>query len=773
MVGKFLILLLAVTANSFNPSTPLNPLFTDPGETHESITKFIFNKAAIGPDSLFEETKRETSLTPSNINARLEIVDANIEVESNEVDVREAHFHNGAIEEGHKRIVQNFYSIVAYLNANDVSNARKELGKALHALQDFYSYSNWIELNINAKVSPESIPLHPLFGKRKPDGTAENLQIGFTDIKICPLGPLDEVLETFSAVKKLSTVGDLANLPKNLNQLGDHVKDYVEVTSCILENTCPDCNLNIWVPGSSDFGSLQAYRGEINKCTRGCTSSPHFEYHDIAVRLASEASTQFLKDLNAVVPREQMRLLFGFGAAVGFAIDTTISMAAIIAGVKAAVIKILDDLKNTMDEPSQYVLSEINDPDTGLVSLRTSRILFEDDLGDLFLHGGGFDCPEYAMTGTLRAVQSLSPGGNLIIITGASIKAVDKPQAQAVIGLAKRKRIKIFPFIFTSQCGDDSSDPIYSQIAAATGGQASFRVPASQAGILTSKLRGQIHPNTDWIIRARWDDVSFSKLWGKVVDFSELVTDPEDKGKSELKDLMNSIKEGILGGTRKAKRATEDHYRSLSGESFLSISSPLSGLWGVILLVEGPGSFALYGPTSLHVSRFDFLEYQYYEVHGGYFPTGCDPVSGDWQLFGAEVYGDIVTAKFSLRTLDGELVMDLPASIDTVDGLDGTPGKNRLFGNFTVPNQEFAIYFNAVDSAGRAVVRVLPGAVSVDAVPQSSTTTTISTTSTSSTTSSGSTIRTTSSISTSSTSSTSSTPATTPLALEQRSHRVL
>ena len=79
-------------------------------------------------------------------------------------------------------------------------------------------------------------------------------------------------------------------------------------------------------------------------------------------------------------------------------------------------------------------------------------------------HGGG-DCPELGMTGTLNALDLVNPDSNVIVLTDASPKDVEKQQE--VIDKAVEVRNSIHYFLARDGCGDFTP---YLDVATATEG---------------------------------------------------------------------------------------------------------------------------------------------------------------------------------------------------------------------------------------------------------------------------------------------------------------
>ena len=58
-----------------------------------------------------------------------------------------AHFDAEKFADSNKRVIDFKENIRTYLAKKDYSSARKLTGQILHTIQDFYSHSNWVEMN--------------------------------------------------------------------------------------------------------------------------------------------------------------------------------------------------------------------------------------------------------------------------------------------------------------------------------------------------------------------------------------------------------------------------------------------------------------------------------------------------------------------------------------------------------------------------------------------------------------------------------------------------
>lgn len=281
-----------MSAQSFPPTKGVGRL-AGLSSSHGSMTEDAF-------DQLAEEYFDVTSLPQSMKKARKQIMDANADMDLNErktgVPIPENHFDDETFLVANARLIRLAGSVQTELADGNVAAARKSLGNGLHALQDFYSHSNWVELG----------------------NTGINTGLGRDDGDIGPLaGPGEETCEADGGTLK----GRAAPGP------GAHV-----LTSGYYLHPQPGkCRHG----GAYDTGSDEG----INKDTDLDRYSPHDEFHPQAASLAEQASVEWIREVVAKdLDDEQRAALFGYGPALGFAIDTTGSMGGIINAVQAEAI---------------------------------------------------------------------------------------------------------------------------------------------------------------------------------------------------------------------------------------------------------------------------------------------------------------------------------------------------------------------------------------------------------------------------------------------------
>jgi hypothetical protein len=72
---------------------------------------------------------------------------------------RALHFDSEAFQESTQRLAENLNAGIEYLDACNRPRALERFGEALHALQDFYSHSNWVENHLTPTITPSTIPI--------------------------------------------------------------------------------------------------------------------------------------------------------------------------------------------------------------------------------------------------------------------------------------------------------------------------------------------------------------------------------------------------------------------------------------------------------------------------------------------------------------------------------------------------------------------------------------------------------------------------------------
>uniref|UniRef100_A0A665WKR4 VWFA domain-containing protein n=1 Tax=Echeneis naucrates TaxID=173247 RepID=A0A665WKR4_ECHNA len=377
------------------------------------------------------------------------IQDENVEVDHYRFYSARHHFDNELILEGRKIVTEGLSAVKASNRENNFKAARKNLGKILHSLQDFYSHSNWVELG-NKKPNPNLIRSGTRIGNlaAKTRATCRNC---FTDI--CKDNILEDVLRENILTTGYFSFVPFASKPKGKCSHG----------------------------GFIDFTSGVEPEGGINKDE---LDSSHGHLHFNASNVAIAATSQLLEDVRGAAGDRKFLQMMGIakGKPLCFVVDTTGSMGDDIAAVKKVTASIIDKRVGTVDEPSLYILVPFGDPSFGPLTKTTDPKYFKRAINSLKASGGG-DFPELSLTGLQLALTSAPPNSEIFVFTDAPAK--DTHLRGTVLALIERTqsevRFMITNILSRSQSDTDhqqqngrmsrSGAQLYRELAQASGGQ--------------------------------------------------------------------------------------------------------------------------------------------------------------------------------------------------------------------------------------------------------------------------------------------------------------
>ena len=428
-------------------------------KTHEAITKagLVFVAQEFFGISRLNTTQemRRANNEISRANARVDLPEI---LGGDQFNKSASHFDGENFPGSMSRIVDYKFKVRDNLNANDVKQARFFLGQALHTIQDFYSHSNWIEKGETSHWSALGNPLQVI--RTFPPMSRNTCTNCLRD--------------TCSDCIELGTI-----LPLTTNEL---TTAYYGGDDRRKENRLK-CSHGgkisfkrpVFLIGPTTFGPFRDSSGRgdlsngINKDTTSCEASPHRDRHIEAAEVAYAATVDYLRQVRTLVGLPKMQRLLGVGGTMAIAVDTTGSMIFELDAIKDKIGQIVDSRLGTPLEPSLYILSPFNDPETGPLTVTDNVVTFKNALNNLTAGFGG-DCPERAYKGIYEALKQTNDFGDLIMFTDAAATDSDRGfYMDGVLRLAKEKNVRV-NIVYSGSFGDCETDPTYARVTRATGG---------------------------------------------------------------------------------------------------------------------------------------------------------------------------------------------------------------------------------------------------------------------------------------------------------------
>ena len=279
---------------------------------------------------------------------------ANTDVDGAETGIPPAHFDNEAIPEGNNRIQVKRQIIIRNIQAGSYEKARTETGLALHTLQDFYSHSNWVELDNTEPLEDLGRPTYTPSNIASPSiPTCNNCERG-QDV------PQQLLAFTAGFAQFRHEYDCVDNIRSDIISNNVLISGYTGREKP--EGKCSHAGL-------ADLTATLEPFGGINKDLKTNVWSSHSDLHDQAANVATKATVLFLQDIREEVGDEAFGRFLNIDQprlSVAFVIDTTGSTAH-FTHIQAALPRIKDGLDGYQELVGgafgiDYILVPISDP---------------------------------------------------------------------------------------------------------------------------------------------------------------------------------------------------------------------------------------------------------------------------------------------------------------------------------------------------------------------------------------------------------------------------
>jgi hypothetical protein len=642
------------------------------GTSHEVITSNAIKQVLRSAYGLTSPSRTVRSAIAT-------IGEGNAAVDKNQVDGY-FHFDGESFNSAQQEIQKMLDWTKQCLKSDRVNDARWNVGRALHTLQDFYSHSNWVDLG---NTQP-----HPAVGRYMPLPEAASRNDRTCGACIVPdcsgcVGP-----ESCEACRR--SCNDCTNIltTKKLTTGyygGENEKPPANVSKC--------WHGGIFDDGAPREGVMQGFG--INKDSTSCDFSPRWFNHKKAAQVATQASARFLLDLKAQISDTEFRQLLGIGPSLAVAMDVSGSMEEVMEDVAEATDELLRRRKGTRDEPTKLVFVPFSDPKIGPGYTTADGDAFIKRMNAERVSAGG-DPQELSIGGTRLAVASSDPGGAVFLFTDAQPK--DVAQVEVVRSMAVKRGIEIYPFVVegVDAIGDAS---VYQRLADDSGGSLA-RVPADKVKIMGMVMDARTRGGYTTLARASRLTVVKSQSRQKdagndlpflvddtVLDFTLLVTGTADV--SLVRPDGSEVLDGQPGVTRIA----------FSNGVLLRVAAPIAGSWTV--RPRGAArTIQVSGDSELGAVSFSFVKLGGAPPHQGTYPIDGAPIVGQPEDVIVHLDGEVQAPKLELRGEAGELLASY--ELTTHADADG-----RHTAKVTPPAQPFFVYVTGTTAAGRPFQRTV------------------------------------------------------------------
>ncbi|XP_074468130.1 von Willebrand factor A domain-containing protein 7-like [Sebastes fasciatus] len=590
------------------------------------------------------------------------------------------HFDNENFAEGRQIITDGLAAVKASNQRENFEAAREQLGEICHPLQDFYSHSNWVEM--------------------------------------------ENTLPNSNLIRPGTNIGNIAAVTRATcrNCNGDDCRD--NILEDILREKILTSGYFNFVPFFStkpagkcshgdkyDETSKIEPTGGINKDT---LTSSHGHLHKQAARLAIAATSELLEDIRGAAGDRPFLQMMGIskGKALCFVIDTTGSMSDDIATVRTLTSSLINSKVGTEDEPSVYILVPFNNPDFGPLTRTTDPNVFRNAINSLSASGGG-DFPEMSLSGLQLALTGAPPNSEIFLFTDATAK--DQHLKSTVIALIERTK-SVVNFMLTGILGlrrrrqDDNNQQqqqqqqnrmvrtdaqLYRDLAQVSGGLA-IEVRKSQLPEATSIITQSSSSSLVTLLQA-------ARTPGKAENFTFTVDESVRNltvyitGSSVIFTLISPS--GVSQESTNTTGSLITASQSVGNFKTLQLNTQ-AGLWEIKMVSTNPYSLKVIGESPIDF-LFDFLEASQ-GLFGGFDVVDNRPRAG--------VNGSmIVTITGSDSAIVTEVILVESSGSGEVNGKVEAQGGGDFLARFDrVPAQDFVVLVKGQSSNASSRASTVP-----------------------------------------------------------------
>ena len=310
-----------------------------------------------------------------------EINDANVRVDlGKESELAAAHFDSEQIQAGQNRLVELRQLVSDEIKSENYEAARRQTGRMLHTLQDFYSHSNWVEMGNSAPYSVLGTP-----GQNPENIASPNTQTCTNCVQGEEINFPGNITAMFHYQCKCYN-----NICEEINQNRILTSGYYSglVDSTPQHNEIPKpvgkCSHGGFLDRSSDLPATGGINKDCTAAVWACHADLHYEAAQVAIMASAEILQNIRQDVNDDTKFTAfLNLDIQVVASLAYVIDTSGSMGPELPVIQATIPNIRVTLENYVESLGgeakvRFILVPFNDPGrcTCMLSIGISIVLF-------------------------------------------------------------------------------------------------------------------------------------------------------------------------------------------------------------------------------------------------------------------------------------------------------------------------------------------------------------------------------------------------------------